>query len=209
MGEMHFLQDLATASVAEVHGVRSLFPVLEQPIQGAALAYLDNAATTQVPRPVLAAMRHFEEHDRANIHRGVHTLSQRATDAFERARTDLKRFVGAGPGHELVFTSGTTEALNLVANGLSAVLAGGAFLQPGDQIDQTWCISPTSQFQHGSNMCMHSHSLASSTPSLHPSSSQAWAAFIWHWHAATRAPFPPKIVPNFSTHPPTPSLPPL
>lgn len=134
MGEMHFLQDLATASGAVVHGVRSLFPVLEQHIHGTALAYLDNAATTQVPLPVLAAMRRFEEEDRANIHRGVHTLSQRATDAFERARADLKRFVGAGPGHELVFTSGTTEALNLVANGLSAMQAGGAFLQPGDQI---------------------------------------------------------------------------
>jgi cysteine desulfurase/selenocysteine lyase len=64
-------------------------------------------------------MRHFEQHDRANIHRGVHTLSQRATDAFEQARSTLKRFVGAGAAHELMFTSGTTDALNLVAHGLS------------------------------------------------------------------------------------------
>jgi len=134
MGEMHFLQDLPLTSSAMAHGVRSLFPVLDQRINGAALAYLDNAATTQVPLPVLNAMRHFEAQDRANIHRGVHTLSQRATDAFERARADLKRFVGAGPDHELVFTSGTTEALNLVANGLSAIQAGASFLQPGDQI---------------------------------------------------------------------------
>jgi cysteine desulfurase / selenocysteine lyase len=110
------------------------FPVLAQTVHGQPLAYLDNAATTQLPRPVLAAMRHFEQHDRANIHRGVHTLSQRATDAFEQARSTLKAYVGADAGHELVFTSGTTEALNLVAAGLSDGGAGRALLQPGDQI---------------------------------------------------------------------------
>lgn len=97
-------------------GLRDLFPVLQQRIHGAALAYLDNAATTQMPLPVLSAMRQFEETQRANIHRGVHTLSQRATDAFEQARSDLKRFIGASDAHELVFTSGTTESLNLVAH---------------------------------------------------------------------------------------------
>lgn len=110
------------------------FPVLGQCIHGVPLAYLDNAATTQVPLPVLAAMRRFEEHDRANIHRGVHTLSQRATDAFEQARATLKRFVGADIRHELVFTSGTTEALNLVAHGLSAAGDAPAVLQRGDEI---------------------------------------------------------------------------
>ncbi|OZA56912.1 MAG: cysteine desulfurase, partial [Acidovorax sp. 17-64-282] len=99
--------------------VRSQFPMLAQRIHGAELAYLDNAATTQMALAVQEAMHAFEQHDRANIHRGVHTLSQRATDAFERARSDLKRFVGAGPDHELVFTSGTTDALNMVAHGLS------------------------------------------------------------------------------------------
>jgi cysteine desulfurase/selenocysteine lyase len=92
--------------------------VLQQLVHGAPLAYLDNGATTQMPLAVLDAMRQFETHDRANIHRGVHTLSQRATDDFEAARATLKRFIGAGPEHELVFTSGTTEALNLVAQGL-------------------------------------------------------------------------------------------
>lgn len=110
------------------------FPVLGQCIHGVPLAYLDNAATTQVPLPVLAAMRRFEEHDRANIHRGVHTLSQRATDAFEQARATLKRFVGADTRHELVFTSGTTEALNLVAHGLSAAGDAPAVLRRGDEI---------------------------------------------------------------------------
>ena len=94
------------------------FPVLAQQVNGQPLAYLDNAATTQMPRAVLEAMRGFDSHDRANIHRGVHTLSQRATDAFEAARATLKAFVGAGAAHELIFTSGTTEALNLVASGL-------------------------------------------------------------------------------------------
>jgi cysteine desulfurase/selenocysteine lyase len=67
-------------------------------VHGHPLAYLDNAATTQVPQPVLDAMRHFEAHDRANIHRGVHTLSQRATDAFEQARRTLKPLSAPVPG---------------------------------------------------------------------------------------------------------------
>ena len=109
-------------------------PGLDQRVNGAALAYLDNAATTHMPAVVAEAMREFERHSRANIHRGVHTLSQRATDAFEAARTALKQFVGAGPAHELVFTSGATEALNLVAHGLSDSACGRPWLQPGDEI---------------------------------------------------------------------------
>lgn len=127
MSDMHAPIDLGT-------GLRAQFPVLEQRIHGQPLAYLDNAATTHMPLAVLDALRAFEIHDRANIHRGVHTLSQRATDAFERARADLKRFVGAGTDHELVFTSGTTEALNLVAHGLWADGPGAAWLRPGDEI---------------------------------------------------------------------------
>jgi cysteine desulfurase/selenocysteine lyase len=110
------------------------FPGLEQRVHGEPLAYLDNAATTHMPRTVLQAMQGFEERSRANIHRGVHTLSQRATDAFEQARATLKRFVGAGSAHELVFTSGTTESLNLVAHGLSDSGLGQAVLRPGDEI---------------------------------------------------------------------------
>lgn len=103
------------------------FPGLAQEVNGHPLAYLDNAATTHMPLPVLEAMRRHEETRRANIHRGVHTLSQRATDAWEEARATLGRFLGADDRHELVFTSGTTEALNLVARGLSdagAIAAG-------------------------------------------------------------------------------------
>jgi cysteine desulfurase/selenocysteine lyase len=110
------------------------FPGLAQEVNGASLAYLDNAATTHMPQAVMDAMREFETTSRANIHRGVHTLSQRATDAYERARKDLKRSIGAGPSHELVFTSGTTEALNLVAHGLSDRAGGPSYLRPRDEI---------------------------------------------------------------------------
>ncbi|AOJ09394.1 aminotransferase class V-fold PLP-dependent enzyme [Burkholderia mayonis] len=112
----------------------SAFPALAQRINGVPLVYLDNAATTQMPQPVLAAMRRFGERDRANIHRGVHTLSQRATDAYEHARDTLARFVGAGADHLLVFTSGTTDALNLVAHGLSLPGHAPAVLREGDEI---------------------------------------------------------------------------
>jgi cysteine desulfurase / selenocysteine lyase len=110
------------------------FPGLAQQVNGRPLAYLDNAASTHMPRAVMAAITAFEERSRANIHRGVHALSQRATDAYEAARTTLKDFVGADEQHELVFTAGTTESINLVANGLSDAASGHAVLQPGDEI---------------------------------------------------------------------------
>jgi cysteine desulfurase / selenocysteine lyase len=123
-----------TTALSEPALLRSLFPVLAQQVKGQPLAYLDNAATTQTPLPVQQAMLDFEQHHRANIHRGVHTLSQRATDAFEAARSTLKAFVGAGKEHELVFTSGTTEALNTVAQGLWAAGPAKAWLRADDEI---------------------------------------------------------------------------
>ena len=136
MGDMHDLHSVDHAGLggAGLDNLRAQFPVLAQKINGAPLAYLDNAATTQSPLSVQDAVRHFEQHDRANIHRGVHTLSQRATDAFDQARSTLKRFVGAGAAHELIFTSGTTDALNLVAHGLSTPGSQPAVIQPGDEI---------------------------------------------------------------------------
>lgn len=133
MGEMVPV-DRPARDGAGLEQLRALFPVLAQAANGAPLAYLDNAATTQTPLPVQDAVRRFEQHDRANIHRGVHALSQRATDTFEHARDALKRFVGAGADHELVFTSGTTEALNFVAHGLSTSGAAPAVIQPDDEI---------------------------------------------------------------------------
>jgi cysteine desulfurase / selenocysteine lyase len=132
MGEMH---TTTTALAGMGSPLRARFPILAQRINGLPLVYLDNAATTQMPLAVLDAMHQFETTARANIHRGVHTLSQRATDAFENAREAVKRFVGASPVHELVFTSGTTEALNLVAQGLSHGRDGcAAAIGPGDEI---------------------------------------------------------------------------
>ncbi len=113
---------------------RAQFPILAQEVNGRPLAYLDNAATTQMPLAVMEAMREFESQNRANIHRGVHTLSQRATDAFEASRATLLQYLGLGAGHELVFTSGTTEAINTIANGLWAAGPGKAPLQAGDRI---------------------------------------------------------------------------
>jgi cysteine desulfurase/selenocysteine lyase len=121
-------------SALDVAAIAAQFPVLAQKVNGAPLAYLDNAATTQVPRSVVAAMNRFEEHDRANIHRGVHTLSQRATDLFEEARANVKRFLHVGPTHELIFTSGTTDALNMLAQGMTFSTVGAPLLSQGDEV---------------------------------------------------------------------------
>ena len=110
------------------------FPGLVHVVQGEPLAYLDNAATTHMPLAVLQAMHGFERQSRANIHRGVHLLSQRATEAYEQARATMARFVGASQAHEVVFTSGATEALNLVAQGLSDPAGGVPQLRAGDEI---------------------------------------------------------------------------
>ena len=132
MGDMH---TTALSPTPLGSPLRAQFPILAQRINGQPLVYLDNAATTQMPLAVLDSMRQFETTARANIHRGVHTLSQRATDVFENARETVKRFVGATQAHELVFTSGTTEALNLVTQGLVHGLDGRtAAIGPGDEI---------------------------------------------------------------------------
>ena len=101
----------------DVERVRRDFPVLDQKVHGHPLVYLDNAASTQKPRRVIDAVAQFDAHDYANVHRGVHTLSQRATDAFEAAREKVRRFVNARQTKEIVFVRGTTEAINLVAHG--------------------------------------------------------------------------------------------
>ena len=108
-----------------VEALRTQFPVLAQSIHGQPLAYLDNAATTQTPLAVQQAQLDFERQDRANIHRGVHTLSQRATDAFEAARATLHRFIGAGAAHELVFTS--VPVLNPTGHGVGWLLGRTGF----------------------------------------------------------------------------------
>ena len=105
----------STAQAYDVEARRAEFPVLAQDVHGHPLVYLDNAATTQRPLAVLDAMASFHRTCNANVHRGVHTLSQQATDLFEAARRTVAEAIGAAHEHEIVFTSGTTASLNLVA----------------------------------------------------------------------------------------------
>jgi len=108
--------------------IRADFPILQQEVQGCPLAFLDNAASAQRPNAVIDAVSHYYQHDHANVHRGVHTLSHRATDAYEGAREKIRAFINAESDREIIFTSGTTEAINLVAASL------GQSLGPQDEI---------------------------------------------------------------------------
>jgi cysteine desulfurase / selenocysteine lyase len=111
-------------------GLRADFPILHQDVHGRPLVYFDNAATTQKPRSVLDALRHYYEHDNANVHRGIHELSNRATAAFEAARAAAARFINARSAEEIIFTRGTTEGINLVASawGQKHIKAGDTLL---------------------------------------------------------------------------------
>jgi cysteine desulfurase / selenocysteine lyase len=117
---------LDTSSVERLRGD---FPILARKVHGKPLVYLDNAATTQKPGAVINAVSGYYEHFNANIHRGVHTLSQEATAAYERAREAVARFINAPRADDVIFTRGCTESLNLVARSY-----GGAILRPGDEI---------------------------------------------------------------------------
>ncbi len=119
---------------------RADFPVLDQEVNGRPLVYLDNAATTQKPRQVIEAISNYYLHDNSNVHRGIHTLSARATSGFEGAREKVARFLGAAGPQEIIFTRGTTEAINLVAQSW-----GRANLRPGDRILLT-------EMEHHSNI---------------------------------------------------------
>jgi len=112
-----------------VERIRADFPILHQNVHGHQLVYLDNAATTQKPRQVIDAISHYYERDNANIHRGVHALSQRATDAYEHARRTAQEFLGAGDCREIIFVRSSTEAINLVAQ-----TYGRKNLKPGDEV---------------------------------------------------------------------------
>ncbi|KUE78521.1 cysteine sulfinate desulfinase [Aeromonas schubertii] len=111
-----------------VSTLRRQFPALHQSVNGHPLVYLDNAATTQKPEAVLEAMRAFYQNDNANVHRASHALSTRATAAFEAARETVARFINAPDSREVIWTRGTTEAINLVAQ------SWGQSLKPGDEI---------------------------------------------------------------------------
>jgi len=113
----------------DVEKVRAEFPILHQEVYGKPLVYLDNAATTQKPQSVIDAVRHYYERDNANVHRGVHALSERATAAYEGARKTVGGFFNTRSVREVVFTRGTTEAINLVASSW-----GRANIKAGDEI---------------------------------------------------------------------------
>ena len=120
--------------------IREDFPALHQTVNGHPLVYLDNAATSQKPHAVIDSLVHYYECDNSNVHRGIHELSNRATAAFEAARTRVSRFINAPSADEIVFTRGTTEGINLVANSW-----GNSNLKPGDQILLT-------EMEHHSNI---------------------------------------------------------
>ncbi|TAH35943.1 MAG: cysteine desulfurase [Planctomycetota bacterium] len=123
----------AAAAGYDVQRVRTDFPALHQQVHGHPLVYLDNAATAQKPRAVLDAMARFYERDCANIHRGVHALSQRATESYEAARRALAALLHAADPREIVFVRGATEAVNLVAQSYARPR-----LRPGDEVLITW-----------------------------------------------------------------------
>jgi len=109
--------------------IRKDFPVLEQEINGKPLVYLDNAASSQMPAQVADRIDRYHRNEHANVHRGIHTLSQRATDVFEETRKKVREFINAGSENEVVYTTGTTDSINLVANSY-----GGSVLKKGDEI---------------------------------------------------------------------------
>ena len=117
------------STILDVEKIRQDFPVLKQTIHGKPLVYLDNAATSQKPKSVIEAITHFYEVDCANIHRGVHELSQRSTAKNEETRSKVKKFLNAKSKNEIIFVRGTTEGINLVTNSW-----GRKYLQPGDEV---------------------------------------------------------------------------
>ncbi len=119
----------AEAPALVVERVREDFPILHQEVNGRPLVYLDNAATTQKPTRVINALRAYYEQDNANIHRGIHTLAERATAAYEATRQSAQRFINAAEPEEVIFTRGTTDGLNLIAASY-----GRTFIQEGDEI---------------------------------------------------------------------------
>ncbi len=113
----------------EMQALRQDFPILDQQVNGKPLAFLDSAASSQRAQPVIDAMLYYETHDHANVHRGVHTLSQRATASYEGAREKVRAFINAASEREIIFTRGATEGINLVANCFAA-----GRLSAGDEI---------------------------------------------------------------------------
>jgi len=133
------VHQIATRAV-DWHAIREDFPILRERAHGHPLIYFDSAATSQKPRAVIDALRRYYEHENANVHRGLHELSSRATEAYEKARQRVATYLGATDAEEIVFTRGTTESINLVAQAW-----GGKFIRAGDVILLT-------EMEHHSNL---------------------------------------------------------
>lgn len=115
--------------LTDIDAIRAQFPILEREVNGKPLVYLDNGATSQKPQSVIGAISHYYEYENSNIHRGVHTLSQEATSAYEDVRKKVQKFINAEHDHEIIFTSGTTGGINLVASSF-----GASLVRKGDEI---------------------------------------------------------------------------
>jgi len=112
----------------DVNKIRSDFPILSRKVNGQPLVYFDNAATSQTPVQVIDVITDYYTRLNSNIHRGVHKLSQEATEAYEAARKTIQNHFNAAHAHEIIFTAGTTESINLIATGYTNIL------QPGDEL---------------------------------------------------------------------------
>lgn len=132
----------------DINKIRADFPILHQQIYKRPLVYLDNAASTQKPRQVIDAIREYYEKDNCNIHRGVHFLSVKATEAYEEARKEIREFINARSTHEVIFTKGATESLNLVASSF-----GKRYIQSGDEVITT-IMEHHSNFVPWQQMCL-------------------------------------------------------
>jgi cysteine desulfurase/selenocysteine lyase len=116
-------------NILDIEKIRSDFPILSREVNGQPLVYLDNGASSQKPKQVIDVISHYYEFENSNIHRGIHTLSQEATNAYEDSRKTVQAFINAKHDHEVIFTAGTTESINLVASSF-----GKKFLKKGDEI---------------------------------------------------------------------------
>ena len=124
----------------DVADIRKQFPVLDQQVNGKPLIYFDNAATTQKPENVIKSIDTYYRQYNANIHRGLHSLAEKATAAYENTRRIVQQFINAGEAEEIIFTSGTTQGINLVASAY-----GRKYLKPGDEVI-------ISELEHHSNI---------------------------------------------------------
>src|SRR6202158_565757 len=138
-GADYLVHKVATSQV-DWPALREDFPILRERVNGHPLIYFDNAASSQKPRAMLDVVRNYYEHENANVHRGLHALSARATEHYEKSRQRVADFIGAASADEIVFTRGTTESINLVAQAW-----GGKFLRAGDVILLT-------EMEHHSNL---------------------------------------------------------